>query len=123
MKNIFFYDTPVGRISISDNGKAITDLCFEKENEIFDAELKETSLIKEASKQIKEYFEGKRKVFELPLDANGTEFQQKVWNELQKVPYGETRSYGQIAKNIGQPKASRAVGMANNRNPISIIIP
>lgn len=123
MKNIYFYDTPVGKIEIAENGRAITNIYFDKENDVQNAEVKETPLLKEAGKQIKEYFEGKRKVFDLPLEAKGTEFQERVWKALQEIPYGETRSYGQIAKNIGQPKAPRAVGMANNRNLISIIIP
>ena len=66
---------------------------------------------------------GRRREFQLPLAPKGTEFQQKVWKALLDIPYGETRSYGEIARAIGNPKASRAVGMANNRNPIAIIIP
>lgn len=73
--------------------------------------------------QLREYFEGERKVFDLPLKISGTPFQEMVWGELLKIPYGETRSYKDIATSIGNPKASRAVGMANNRNKIAIIIP
>lgn len=80
-------------------------------------------LLKKAVKQLDEYFAGKRKKFDLPLSMKGTEFQQKVWEALRAIPYGETRSYGDIAKAIGKPKAARAVGMANNRNPVSIIVP
>lgn len=83
----------------------------------------ETALLREAGSQLLEYFQGKRKEFVLPLSPNGTKFQQKVWQALCTIPYGETRSYGQIAAQIGQPKASRAVGGANNRNPIMIFIP
>lgn len=75
------------------------------------------------AKQLEEYFDGKSIQFDVPLCIRGTSFQKKVWTELLNIPYGETRSYGEIAKAIGNPKASRAVGMANNRNPISIIIP
>lgn len=77
----------------------------------------------EATRQLREYFSGARRDFDLKLEPEGTVFQKKVWEALLEVPYGETRSYGEIAKAIGNPKAARAVGMANNRNPISIIIP
>jgi len=86
-------------------------------------EQRETPLIKKAAKQLDEYFAGKRKEFDLPLEFNGTEFQKKAWEALLTIPYGETRSYGEIAAQIGSPKAARAVGMANNRNPIVIICP
>lgn len=76
-----------------------------------------------AMRQLREYAEGRRKVFDLPLNPIGTPFQRKVWQALLAIPYGETRTYGQIAQAIGMPKASRAVGGACNRNPIGIIIP
>jgi methylated-DNA-[protein]-cysteine S-methyltransferase len=76
-----------------------------------------------ACAQLKEYFAGKRKHFDLPLKLNGTEFQLQVLDELQRIPYGETTSYGDIANRIGRPKAVRAVGAANGRNPIPIIVP
>ncbi len=84
---------------------------------------RETALLKEAGRQLQEYFSGKRKHFSLPLAPAGTVFQHSVWNALKDIPYGETRSYGQIAGTLGNAKAGRAVGMANNKNPISIIIP
>ena len=84
---------------------------------------KDTPLLKEAEKQLLEYLEGKRKAFDVPLNPKGTKFMQEVWTALQEIPYGETRTYGQIAQIIGKPKAARAVGMANHRNPIPIIIP
>lgn len=80
-------------------------------------------LLNEAKKQVLEYLEGSRKEFDLLLALEGSVFQQKVWKALTLIPYGETRSYGEIAKLIGNPKACRAVGMANNKNPISLIIP
>jgi len=123
MKNVFFYDTAIGKIGIVQINNAITGVYFDKEVEIQDAEVKETPLLKKAGKQVREYFEGKRKVFELELAPVGTEFQQNVWKALQTIPYGETRSYGEIAKSIGNSKAARAIGMANNKNPISIFIP
>jgi methylated-DNA-[protein]-cysteine S-methyltransferase len=76
-----------------------------------------------AAKQLEEYFSGKRKQFDLPLRPSGTAFQQNVWKALISIPYGETRSYKQVAQMVGNPDASRAVGMANNRNPIVIIVP
>ncbi|EKQ50893.1 MULTISPECIES: methylated-DNA--[protein]-cysteine S-methyltransferase [unclassified Clostridium] len=124
MKNIFYYDTKIGRISIEENGTAITEINFINEKlENKTIEKNETELLKAAISQLEEYFEGKRYFFDLPLDPKGTEFQKKVWDALKEIPFGETKSYGEIAKIIGNEKASRAVGMANNRNPIPIIIP
>ncbi|GAB7387427.1 hypothetical protein BSNK01_12630 [Bacillaceae bacterium] len=77
----------------------------------------------DAVEQLTAYFSGKRKDFDLPLDMRGTHFQLKVWNELHKIPYGETRSYKEIAEGIGAPKSVRAVGGANHQNPLSIIVP
>jgi methylated-DNA-[protein]-cysteine S-methyltransferase len=77
----------------------------------------------ETGRQLREYFDGKRREFDLPLEPRGTEFQKKVWMALREIPFGETRSYGQIARRIGMPSASRAVGAANGRNPIPIIVP
>jgi methylated-DNA-[protein]-cysteine S-methyltransferase len=77
----------------------------------------------EAERQLGEYFAGKRKKFNVPLDFSGTDFQKKVWQALLSIPFGETRSYGEIARQIGNPKAMRAVGAANGKNPISIIAP
>ena len=86
-------------------------------------EYKKNIIIEEVIKQLEEYFNGKRKTFELPINLKGTEFQKKVWNELQEIPYGQTRTYKDIAIKIGNPNASRAIGNANNKNPIAIIIP
>ena len=86
-------------------------------------EEKDTELLLQTEKQLKEYFEGKRFDFEIPLNPIGTEFMQSVWKALEQIPYGETRTYKEIADAVGNPKASRAVGMANHRNPIPIIIP
>jgi len=124
MKNIFYYNTKIGRIGIEENGSAITKIYFinnDEQEEIL--EKNETALLKEAIKQLNEYFDGKRISFDLQLQPQGTEFQNKVWKALMEIPFGETRSYGEIAKIIGNEKASRAVGMANNKNPIPIIVP
>ncbi|MES2658080.1 MAG: methylated-DNA--[protein]-cysteine S-methyltransferase [Verrucomicrobiota bacterium] len=80
-------------------------------------------ILLETENQLNEYFAGRRKEFSVTLDFNGTEFQKAVWNALLTIPYGETRSYGDIARQIGNPKAVRAVGAANGRNPVSIIAP
>lgn len=80
-------------------------------------------ILQAAAQQLREYFAGQRRTFDLPLAPEGTEFQRRVWDALCAIPFGETCSYGAVAAAIGQPKAARAVGMANNRNPISIIIP
>ncbi|MCC3669823.1 methylated-DNA--[protein]-cysteine S-methyltransferase [Terrisporobacter mayombei] len=121
MNNIFFYETEIGIIGIRENNKSITDIFFSKVDT--NDNIEETDLIKECFKQLKEYFEGNRMKFDLPLYARGTEFQKKVWNELLNIPYGETKSYKDIAVAIGNEKACRAIGMANNKNPIPIIIP
>jgi len=121
MNNIFFYETEIGIIGIRENNKAITDIFFSKVDT--NDNIEETDLIKECFKQLKEYFEGNRRKFDLPLETRGTEFQKKVWDELLKIPYGETKSYKDIAIAIGNEKACRAIGMANNKNHIPIIIP
>lgn len=122
MNNGFYYETNIGRLGIVENGRAITHIYF-KEIILQDVNIVETELLREVNNQIQEYFSGKRKIFDLPLAPQGTEFQQKVWNLLKEVPYGKTCSYKDIAGKIGNNKASRAVGMANNKNPIPIIIP
>lgn len=88
-----------------------------------DCDNKSDSFTDDVFAQLQEYFEGKRTRFDFPYELRGTEFQKKVWNALCEIPYGETRSYKDIAVAIGNPKACRAVGMANNRNPISIVVP
>ena len=120
--SVFFYRIKGFELVITDDGSAITGLFFDRKRAA-GVKKNETPLIQKAAAQIKEYFEGSRKQFKLPLSMHGTEFQLAVWQALQKIPYGETRSYKEIAASIGRPKAVRAVGMANNRNPISIIVP
>ena len=80
-------------------------------------------VLKETERQLGEYFKGRRKTFDLPLDFAGTAFQKSVWKALLKIPYGQTRSYGELAQQLGNAKAMRAVGAANGRNPISIVAP
>lgn len=121
METIFFYKTILGELKIKQKDNFITEISYNDKK--LDGEIKETELIKKAYMQIKEYLEGKRKIFTISTNPEGTEFMKSVWKELEKIPYGETVSYEEIAKRIGKPKAQRAVGMANNKNPIMIIIP
>ena len=120
----YIYNTIIGNIAIFCENDFIVSIKFiDKNFNSSNIEFKETKLIKDTYKQLSEYFLGKRKFFIVPLKQNGTDFQNKVWNALKKIPYGETRSYKDIAIEIGNPKACRAVGMANNKNKIPIIIP
>ncbi|SFC21839.1 methylated-DNA--[protein]-cysteine S-methyltransferase [Clostridium uliginosum] len=122
MNNIFYYETKIGKIAIVENGTSITNMYF-GESVLKGANIIETPLLKKANQELQEYLDEKRMVFDLPLAPQGTEFQQKVWKALQEIPYGQTYSYKDVAKNIGNIKACRAVGMANNKNPIFIFIP
>lgn len=133
MKHKCHLQTPIGVICIEENGKAITGLYLDRAYEkqyhlestqqtVFLAEA-ETGLLHMAGNQLAEYFQGKRKEFTLPLAPQGTDFQKRVWEALCTIPYGQTRSYGEMAAQIGNPKACRAVGGANNKNPIMIFIP
>lgn len=117
-----YHQTAIGLIEIVENGEAVTGLFFHQENPPF-LFCEENELTRQAIRELDEYLAGKRRVFTLPIQPSGTQFQKKVWRALCDIPYGETRSYGQIARAVGNPKACRAVGMANNRNPISIVIP
>jgi methylated-DNA-[protein]-cysteine S-methyltransferase len=123
MKSVYYYDFPIGKIGIVEEKDAITHIFFGDKLGILNVTEKETPIVKEAARQLADYFARKRKDFDLPLALNGTPFQLKVWQALTTIPYGETRSYKQIAEQIGNSKACRAVGLANNRNPISIVVP
>lgn len=113
----------MGTFKIAEDGIGITELEIADEKLIQDVDTAETPLLKAAAEQLEEYLSGERKSFDLPLNPKGTEFQKKVWNVLKTIPYGETRSYKQVAEAVGKPAAARAVGMANNRNPIMIVVP
>ena len=119
MKTFYDYDTPVGKLYIEAEDDYLTRISF---FELFGKRL-ETPVIKETYKQLSEYFAKKRKTFDIPLKLEGTEFQKAVWHALMKIPYGKTATYLEIAETIGNPKASRAVGMANNKNKIPIVSP
>lgn len=120
--------SPVGTLKLVAHETALVAVLWENENpkRIRLAELIEQThhpILLETQKQLTEYFAGKRQQFDLPLDFEGTEFQRKVWQALLTIPFGETRSYRDIAEQVGNVKAVRAVGAANGKNPISIIAP
>lgn len=119
MQYSYNYKSIIGDIFIVADEDNLISILF-KSNNIKNGANK---IIKQTIKQLDEYFSGKRTSFNLPINPKGTEFQKKVWKELEKIPYGETCTYKDIALRIGNPNASRAVGNANNKNPISIIVP
>jgi len=131
--NIFCYvDSPIGRLMLTSDGTALTGLYMNlyrnkpsKLPGLGDDWIQNATIdpLPAAARQLKEYFAGKRREFDLPLRMEGTGFQQRVWRELTKIPFGETRSYGQLAKRLNNPNGSRAVGLANGRNPIAIFVP
>lgn len=115
-----YYESPIGKIKIEVEGRSVIGVYFSDES----SEENRNELVDECKKQLEEYFNGKRKSFDLNIKfIKGTEFQLKVWNALKEIPYGEKVTYKYIAEKINNPKAVRAVGGANNKNPISIIIP
>lgn len=116
-----FLRTPVGNLFLTANEKELLSVEFSDGKE--KSTSKKPLILKQAEKQLIEYFSGKRKKFDLKKKYSGTEFQLKVWKALEKIPYGKTASYEDIAKKIGNPNAYRAVGNANNKNKISVIIP
>jgi methylated-DNA-[protein]-cysteine S-methyltransferase len=122
LQSVFYYRYPIGMLGIAEADGAICRVFFGEGAPVGFA-VAETPLIQKAGAQLAEYFGGKRKAFDLPLALHGTAFQLSVWEALQTIPFGETRCYADIAAMVGNPQASRAVGMANNRNPIAIVVP
>lgn len=114
-------DSPAGPLTLAAENDCLTGISFGTVGP--DASCTHTPLLDEAARQLEEYFNGLRRDFDLPLAPSGTLFQRKVWDALRQIPYGQTRSYKQIACAAGHPLAYRAVGMANNRNPLPIVIP
>ena len=116
-----YVPSPVGELTLTQEGDCLTGLYFGR----LPCQGLEgpTPLLEEAARQLSEYFAGSRREFTLPLLLKGTPFQRRVWEALRTIPYGETCSYGELARAIGSPKSCRAVGGANHRNPISIIVP
>jgi methylated-DNA-[protein]-cysteine S-methyltransferase len=120
--------SPVGELKLVASDRGLAAILWENDNPKrvrlnLVGEAPDHPVLAEAERQLGEYFAGRRQAFDLPLDFVGTEFQAKVWTALLNIPFGETRSYGQIARDLGDPKAVRAVGAANGRNPISIVAP
>lgn len=113
----------MGPVTVTATDAAVTAVRFGAWADGNPAEEELPPVLRQAVRELREYFAGARREFTVPLAPAGTPFQQQVWAALRGIPYGETRTYGQIAARIGRPKASRAVGMANNRNPIAVIVP
>ena len=123
-----YYQSPIGLIRMVETGGFLTKADFVKqspESEHFqpDSISNSSTLLIDACRQLGEYFDGRRQIFDLALQPNGTDFQRSAWESLLRIPYGETRSYLQQADSLRNPKAIRAIGQANSRNPIPIIIP
>lgn len=123
MKKAFSYRYSLGEIILAEEDGQLTEVIFKGEKIRGPWEPGESPLLREADRQLREYMEGRRKIFDLPLNPVGTEFERTVWAALLSIPWGETRTYAQIARQIGRPTACRAVGRANGLNPISIIVP
>jgi len=122
-------NTPIGQLNIQATQAVVTHIGFTTPdmNQTIDARVDSTTpasaLLKEATAQLQAYFEGRLKTFDLPLGGAGTAFQQQVWQQLQKIPYGTSQSYAELAQAIQNPKACRAVGLANRANPLAIVVP
>ena len=120
----YFYTSPIGIIEITAQNQKIISIFFVEKSEYSNhIDSPNSEILQKCANQLEEYFTQKRTDFELDIAPKGTKFQQKVWQVLQKIPYGKTVSYLEIAQQLGDPKAVRAVGMANGKNPISIIVP
>lgn len=122
-KTILYRVYPIGELAIADDGTGISDIFVRGSRPALNAAQGTTPLLERAARELDEYFSGGRRSFTVPLSLGGTPFQRLVWQALKKIPYGQTRSYGDIARAVGRPKGFRAVGMANNRNPVLIMVP
>jgi methylated-DNA-[protein]-cysteine S-methyltransferase len=128
MNSYTYIDSPIGRLLLGTDGEALTRIDMDVANRPprdLEGWTPDASAgpLPEVVRQLEEYFAGRRRVFDLPIRMQGTEFQRRAWRSLMEIPYGETRSYGEQARRIGNPNASRAVGLANGRNPIPIVVP
>lgn len=123
MEEYQIYETKIGKVWICASERGITQIALGGEKLERTRERVENGIVRQAAAELEEYLEGKRKIFTFPIDLIGTDFQKKVWEALRTIPYGETRSYGEIARQIENPKAARAVGMANHNNPVWIAVP
>ncbi len=120
--NYTFVETPIGPLLVAGDAETVHEIHFAPA-EPRDEWVRDDDALKYASVQLRSYFAGKRTSFDLPLAPSGTEFQRAVWDALRRIPFGETTTYGDIARAIGKPDAVRAVGAANGANPIPIVIP
>lgn len=119
-------DTPLGRLSLEASDRGLRAIYFPQHRggaRVTGDERPDHPVLRAACQQLAEYLRGQRRAFDLPLAPEGTAFQQRVWSLLGQIPYGETRGYGDLAALLGQPTAARAVGLANGRNPLSIVVP
>jgi len=127
-------DTPIGRIFIRAEGGSVSEISLQRnvletakfvkgETGKHAAERADEEVLERAARELEEYFRGERRTFDVPIETKGTPFEEKVWKALREIPYGETRSYGEIAGRIGSPKGARAVGGACGRNPVLIMTP
>lgn len=123
MKSQRKIDSKIGPLYLVASSEFLYGVFWKDQKITFDEETKASKILDQTEKQITEYLNGKRNSFDLPLEMEGTEFQKRVWNELKKIPYGKTCSYKDIAKLLKDSNASRAVGTANGKNPISLIVP
>ena len=123
MRCVWRYETPIGKLGIAEKDCGISHILFENQPAPPEYEMRETPLTREAAAQLSAYFAGERKAFDLPILPEGTAFQRMVWDTLLTIKAGEIRTYQQVAAQIKRPAAVRAVGAANGRNPIPIIIP
>ena len=114
---------PIGWLGLADDGRGISRVCFAGDSEPAGGDTDGTVLTRQAAAELAEYFAGTRRTFTVPLSPKGTDFQLAVWQALREIPYGQTRTYGEIARAIGRPGAARAVGMANHANPLLILTP
>jgi len=123
MRYIYYYETSIGRVGIESIDDKISGVYMNNYQPKIDIPIKETEIIKNAHNQLCEYLNGTRKDFNLEYSYSSTPFRESVWRELEKIPYGDTKSYKDIATLLDNPKAYRAVGNANGKNPIAIFIP
>lgn len=120
------FDSPVGRLLLAGDGESLIQVCFQsgpRPQKLRDGWVANAAPFRKALTQLDEYFAGERRRFDLPLAPRGTDFQRRVWRALLDIPYGKTISYGELARRIGNPSASRAVGLANGANPLPIVVP
>lgn len=121
--NTLTVSTPIGDLQLVSDGQSLVSIALPGQHQQLGGDSKEDAVLARAAKQLGEFFDGRRRHFDLPLAASGTQFQRAVWSQLTKIPFGEVRSYRDIAAKIGRPTAVRAVGAANGRNPLPIVVP